>query len=1430
MLRAGVDIGSTTVKLVITDKHNKMLYSGYQRHNTRIRETLKNMLTDASIMLGEVDFTIAFTGSGGMGLSESLELPFVQELVASTEVIRTCYPEVKTLIDLGGEDAKMIFFEKGKSPDIRMNGSCAGGTGAFIDQMAALMNLGVEKLDSLAANSEKVYPIASRCGVFAKTDVQNLISRKVSNEDISSSIFHAVALQTINSLARGYDRVSPVLFCGGPLTFIGSLRMAFMDLLKLTDQEIIIPENGELLPAMGAAIYSSTTNIVINIDELIELTITRFGNNVTKKGRLEPLFKNSNALTEWTEGRTIKKIKKFDISQYNGEDCFLGIDSGSTTTKVIVIDNGGRLMHHFYANNNGNPLETALKGLVEFREKAKEFGKFPNITSSAVTGYGEDLIKAALNIDFGIVETMAHFMAARHMDDKVSFILDIGGQDMKAIFIENGFISQIEINEACSSGCGSFVEGFARSLGYTASEFAQLACKATDPCDLGTRCTVFMNSKVKQSLKEGAESGDIAAGLAYSVIKNCLFKVLKLNDMNRLGNHIVAQGGSFRNPSILRALEKFTGKSVVCSDFPELMGAYGAALYARNMYIESMFTSGCAGLINLEKAVLYDSKNITCKGCTNICSITRFSFSNGNVQYAGNKCEKIFHSKGSAYKKGQNVFEHKNRLLFERDSKLQAVPVTKIGIPRILNMFDNYPFWHTLLAESGFKVVSSSESDMNVYRKGAGSVMSDNICFPAKLAHGHVIDLVEKKVDRILFPMVVLERKEFENAANTFNCPVVTGYADVLKSSIDTQTKYNIPFDAPVVVFNDNTLLEKSCWDYLKSLGVSKSVFKESFKKALIAQIDFKKEWQSLQKDILDNAIKNNRLVVVLASHPYHADPLIHQKVSHMLSDMDVDVVSEEVFTNYEKGGFTDVFCIPQWAYPNRVLNTGEAVAALPKNVQLVQLNSFGCGPDSFIIDEIADALKKGGKNATLIRIDEISSPGSIRLRLRSLVESLKVNNVEVDKIEKKKEKTIFDLKDKNRIILAPWFADFYSPFMPTLAGVAGYNMINLPPPDRQSVELGMKYANNEVCYPATLVIGDLIKALQSGKYDINNVAVAISQTGGQCRATNYLSLLKRALQKAGYSNVPVVSVASNDGMINEQPGFQLNWKKLVKITFVSLLFADAISQMYYAVVTREKEKGACRKLKDKYLESVQLYVAQRDVKGVLALLEKAVKDFNNVEVNNCSYPKMGVVGEIYVKYNACGHYHILDWLIDQGIEVCVPPLLDFMIQSFVNNKVNKQKHVVKPQITDILSSVFEIAVDYYLKRTNKILSGFKYYRHHLSIHQKAVYASEILDLTNQFGEGWLIPAEISAFAREDVNHVISLQPFGCIANHIVAKGVEKKIKAIYPNMNLLFLDFDADTSEVNVLNRLYFMMRSAREAVGIIDENPIYVEVLDEV
>ena len=1417
---SGIDIGSTTAKVVIIDKSGGIVFSRYRRHQAETIETVRSIFKEALDLLGDVQLDLAVTGSAGMGAAETYGLPFVQEVVASAQFIKKSFPQTRTFIEIGGEDSKIIFFDEQFRPDIRMNGACAGGTGAFIDQMAVLLDVDVAELNTLAEKSTNIYPIASRCGVFAKTDIQALLSQHVSKEDIAASIFRSVAIQVVTALSRGREIKKKILFAGGPLTFYPGLRRAFVDLLEIENPEdLIIPDRPELLPAMGAATVRngspcrSTISNLLALAEAEPLHPTANGDN-----NLPAMFNSKVEFASWKKRHEQHRVARIDLLETRDKDLFLGVDSGSTTTKIVLLDEDGTLVDSYYHANNGDPIQAVKLGLAEIKEKFSAAGFLPRIVRSAATGYGESLIKAAFGLNDGAVETMAHYRAARHFEPDVSFIIDIGGQDMKAIYIQDHTVAEIQVNEACSSGCGSFIETFARSLGYGVEDFAKIACDSKAPFDLGTRCTVFMNSKVKQALREGASVADISAGLAYSVIKNALYKVLKLKDFDVLGNKIVVQGGTFRNQAVLRALEILLNQDVINPDISELMGAYGSALTALSNHRTALAKPTGRhhrkdlSIEQLEKNSSFTKKEIRCRKCENRCPVLQLTFDNGNRFYTGNRCERYFSNSQEGQSKGKNLIDTQMKLLFARNTEPEGKPILTYGIPRCLNMYENFPFWCTFLTSCGFEVILSSDSNFAIYEKGFSTVMSENICFPAKLAHGHVFDLGEKKVDRIFFPTVVYEQEESKDALDTFNCPVVTGYPDLLKNAINPEQKFGIPLDNPIISFKDFNLLKDQLYLFFSKFGINYRTVSAAIEKGRTAQRDYKKQLRSMAEIELKKGDVEGRTTIVLAGRPYHMDPLINHGIPNLLTELGVDVISEAAVTlSKDDLSSKDINVLTQWSYANRLYAAAKWVTKTP-NAQMVQLTSFGCGPDAVSTDEVKEILRDGGKVHTLIKMDEIANLGAVRIRLRSMLDAMKENNGKggVAKGCAKKQNGKRTGKESGRTLIAPYFSAFYSPLIPAAFKPLGYHVEVLPPQDKTSAEWGLKTINNDMCYPAVLVSGDIIKAFQTGRYDPEKTAVILTQTGGQCRASSYVSLIKKGLAATGLEEVPVITISNEE--INPQPGFNIDQKGLVKRLALGIIFADPLARMYLASTAREKTPGTAKKLHTKYLTEMEEGIESADYSYLLNLLEKAVIDFNRIEIYDRSVPRVGIVGEIFVKYNFFSNGNIIDWLSSQGIEVVLPPIQSFFAQRFINETYNQKAFFKRSFVDRTKYRLLELYSKYHLAQIERVMQGFRFYKKAHDLRELAEITDDVVSLANQFGEGWLLTAEMIAMLREGTSNIVCLQPFGCIANHITGRGVENKLREMFPALNLLSLDMDAGASEVNILNRLHLLASEARE------------------
>ncbi|BBO86051.1 2-hydroxyglutaryl-CoA dehydratase [Desulfosarcina ovata subsp. sediminis] len=1186
-------------------------------------------------------------------------------------------------------------------------------------------------------------------------------------------------------------------------------------ILSLKEKEAILPDMSKVYPAYGAA-------LTLNANASNTSTLAEFARGLQQKGgnlaiptQYEMIFKDERERSRWDQEKAQYAIPQAPLSTVDGKNVFVGIDAGSTTTKIVVIDNKDQILFRHYDNNHGNPIKSVRKALIALKQTLDAQGIQVNPKQCVVTGYGEELIRAAFNIDNGMVETLAHFYAAKKFDPHVSFILDIGGQDMKAIFVEDGIIKKIEVNEACSSGCGSFIETFADSLGYTAAEFGELACSAKHPVDLGSRCTVFMNSSVKQALRQGNDVADVAAGLSYSVIQNCLHKVLRISDTDELGDRVVVQGGTFKNPAVLRAIEKLLGRKVIRPTIAEYMGAYGAAITARQCSGEEDGNAGSKPTLfqNLDSSCKAIEKQLVCKGCTNNCRVQMLRFPNGRSYYTGNRCERHFTNGDKVIKPGDNLFKVKHALLERLPDASADRGTLSIGIPMVLNFFENYPFWATFFAEIGFRVIRSSPND-GLRPKSATTIMSDNICYPAKQVHAHIFDLIEKKVDRIFFPRVVFETGQFKDEANHFNCPIVTGYPDVIDSAINPD-RYGVALDSPAINFNETKLLKKACRQYVSGFHVTELKFQQAFSRALQAMNDFKKTLQEAGRKTIEKARAHKELMVVLAGRPYHVDPAIHHDIPDLISRMGIHVLTEDALP-------LDNIVLPdslevadQWEYSNRLYRAAHWTGKEP-HAEFLQLNSFGCGPDAIVIDEVKAILKTYGKTPTILKIDEVTSIGSAKLRIRSLVES-RSEALKSTVPACRHKLPAFNKKDRHRKVLVPNFSPFYSVFAQSAFSLMGYQLEVLPPPDTNSVKLGLKYVNNDACYPAIVTIGDIIKALKSGNYRLNETAVALTETGGQCRATNYVSLLKKALLLAGYDNIPVVAASFSTKSANIQPGFSVNRPRVISLIFSILLVVDQLIRMYHATAVREITRGDSLAVLKKHFDQARNHIGRWTLKDGDDILKKAIGDFNRIKTYAGSYPKVGLVGEIYVKYNPFSNGNIVERLTREGIQVIVPPLITFFLQTFVNIPFNQVHHIQSSLSLDRWSLAFvQRRVDAKIRYVNNLMSSFRFALEPIQpIVELSKKAEKIVSLSNQAGEGWLLPGEIVTMAESGIRNIISLQPFGCIANHIVAKGISKKVADLFPDLNFLTLDMDAGNSDVNIQNRLAFFIHATKDGAA---------------
>ncbi|MCR4842376.1 MAG: 2-hydroxyacyl-CoA dehydratase [Eubacterium sp.] len=1404
--KLGVDIGSTTVKVALMDAADTLCFSDYKRHFANIKETLTDLLTLAKEKLGDVQVMPVITGSGGLTLANHLEIPFVQEVIAVSTALRAQAPQTDVAIELGGEDAKIIYFEGG-NVEQRMNGICAGGTGSFIDQMASLIQTDATGLNEYAKSYKAIYPIAARCGVFAKTDIQPLINEGATKEDLSASIFQAVVNQTISGLACGKPIRGHVAFLGGPLHFLSELKSAFIRTLKLDDEHIIAPENSHLFAAMGSAL-NCTADSERPLSAILE-TLKGDLHMEFEVARMEPLFASEAEYDEFIKSHEHATVKKGDISTYSG-NCFLGIDAGSTTTKVALVGEDGSLLYSFYSNNNGSPLATSIEALKDIYSRLPEDA---HIVYSCSTGYGEALIKAALMLDEGEVETIAHYTAAAFFDPSVDCILDIGGQDMKCIKIRDNAVDSVQLNEACSSGCGSFIETFAKSLNYTVQDFAKEALFAEHPIDLGTRCTVFMNSKVKQAQKEGASVADISSGLAYSVIKNALFKVIKLSDAKELGSNVVVQGGTFYNDAVLRSFEKIAGISAVRPDIAGIMGAFGSALIARDRYEEGRETTMLAfeDIASLE----YGTKLARCGGCTNNCLLTINRFSGGRQFITGNRCERGIGKQKKKEDEVPNLFDYKLKSMFDYEplSKEEAKRGT-VGIPRVLNFYENYPFWHVFFTQLGFRVVLSPLSTRKIYEMGIESIPSESECYPAKLAHGHVKWLIDEgDVDFIFYPCVPYERVEDGCSDNHYNCPIVTSYSENIKNNVDEITSGEMRFINPFMSFASEDVLCKRLEEVFRGeFGIGSSEVKSAVHKAW-AELDAKREDMYEQgRKVIKYLEETGKRGIVLAGRPYHLDPEINHGIPQLITGYGIAVLTEDSVSNLNPVD-RPLLVLDQWMYHTRLYNAANYVKTR-EDLDLIQLNSFGCGVDAVTTDEVNDILRKSGKIYTCLKIDEVNNLGAAKIRIRSLLAAIR------EKQRKGEEREIrpssFDrvsftqqMKDDNYTIICPQMSPIHFDLVEVALRAGGFNIVVSDVSDREAIDAGLKYVNNDACYPSLLVVGQIMTEIMSGKHDLSRTAVIISQTGGGCRASNYIGFIRRALARTGHGDIPVISANLNG--LESNPGFKLNLD-VAKRGLFALFWGDVFMKCLYRMRPYEVEPGSADALHEKLRDECCALLTRKKAPTFgeyKRMCVRIIEEFDKLPITDEVKPRVGVVGEILVKFHPGANNHLVELLEKEGAEAVVPDLVDFFAYSFYNVTF-KAKNLGTPWKTKLYSDLGIHAINFMRKASNKAYRKSVHFEPTVDIRTLGDYASPIVSLGNMTGEGWFLTGEMIELIHSGAGNIVCTQPFGCLPNHIVGKGVIKKIRKTYPEANIVAIDFDPGASEVNQLNRIKLMLSSA--------------------
>ncbi len=1458
-LRLGIDVGSTTVKLAVIDDNSNLVYANYERHHTDIRATARELFVRARRVIGEAPMRVSITGSGGMLLANWLDLEFVQEVIASKRAVEQLIPQTDCAIELGGEDAKIIYFDQGIEQ--RMNGTCAGGTGAFIDQMASLLKTDASGLNELARGYSHIYPIASRCGVFAKSDVQPLLNEGAAPEDIAASIFQAVANQTVSGLACGHPIRGYVAFLGGPLQYLSELRERFYETLALDEEHRIVPANAHLFVATGAALAGESERY-ITFDEVIASLESLQGVQGSEVARLAPLFVGDEDYAAFKDRHDKEVVPKGDLSSYRGR-VFIGIDAGSTTMKAAVVGERGELLYTWYDVNNGDVLGTAQKIMDDIFDHLPAGCTIGHVTT---TGYGEQILIEALQADSGEIETVAHLRGAQAFVPDVEFILDIGGQDMKCLQIHGGVIEHIMLNEACSSGCGSFIASFADSMGMTVQEFARAAVNADAPVDLGSRCTVFMNSRVKQAQKEGATIGDVAAGLSYSVIKNALFKVIKLRDYEQIGADVVVQGGTFMSDATLRAFELLTGRNVIRPDIAGVMGAYGAALLARDRAGEH----GVSELLTRDEIdnLQVRQRQAHCGRCSNNCLLTVNDFGHGRRFITGNRCEKGAGRTRAAGDEAPNLFKFKNKLLFDREGLDPAqAPRGTVGIPRALNIYENYPFWHAFFTHLGFAVVLSDQTNKRTFEAGIESMPSESVCYPAKLSHGHVMNLLAKDPDFIWMPCVRWERTEDETTTNHYNCPIVMSYPQSLQLNMDELAGTAVEYLAPFLPYDNKRELKRRLYEVVslqreqdaaagrgrvRGAHITRAEIDEAVNAAWEADEEFKAQMHRKGDEVLQWMERNDRHGIVLAGRPYHNDPEINHAIPELLSGFGFAVLTEDSVA-HKMGPERPLRVVDQWMFHSRLYRAARFVATR-NDLDLIQLNSFGCGLDALTTDEVQEILEASGKIYTVLKIDEVSNLGAARIRVRSLMAALIEQRHELERntaaglvqeeepvgvrladgrlehrrttdlsrrvpVYRKAASSAFEkvrftkqMQEQGYTILCPQMSPIHFGMAEALLRGYGYNAVLLPSVDHAAVDAGLKYVNNDICYPSILVCGQLINAVLSGEYDLDRTAVLISQTGGGCRATNYIALIRKALRDAGYPQIPVVSLSLSGGLDESNPGFNLAKPGLLKRVLFVVIYGDLMMKLLYRTRPYEAKPGSADVLFASFNRRACVEIPRITKRSFARLCQDTIDAFEALPlVNDRSKPRVGVVGEILVKFHPTANNELVKVIESEGCEADVPGLLDFFTMG-MSNDINMTQELGSTATSRTVNRVSVAYAEGLRKPINRMLAATTRFEPWPSIYDLAEKAKQVLSLCNNMGEGWLLTAEMLDLIESGTPNVVCAQPFACLPNHVVGKSVIKRLRQMHPQSNIVAVDYDPGASEVNQLNRIKLMISVAKE------------------
>ncbi len=1438
----GLDVGSTTVKAVVVDPETRSLqYSSYRRHGARQAQTVSTLLAEVQESFPGAVFKAAVCGSGGRGIAEAIGAFYIQEVVANSIAVRERYPASRVAIELGGQDAKVVFFHIDSltgeltASDMRMNGSCAGGTGAFIDEIASLLQVPVEAFDELASRGSRVYDISGRCGVFAKSDIQPLLNQGVSREDLALSAFHAIARQTIGGLAQGLEITKPVIFVGGPLTFNRTLLRVFAERLALEPEESILPESPETLVAYGAALsidsmFLEQESRFHGTAAIDALTAYRAKLTVGTEERGKRFFESDEERQAFRERHRLESIEAPELPAGSVLPVYLGVDAGSTTSKIVALDDNDRVVDSFYTNNDGEPLQVVRDGLLAIRNRWRDRGVELEVLGLGTTGYGERLLAAALRADYHTVETVAHATAAMHYRPGTTFILDIGGQDMKAISLSNDIVTGITLNEACSAGCGSFLESFARSLEIPVSEIAERAFAAKNPSHLGSRCTVFMNSSIITEQKNGKGPDDIIAGLCRSIIENVFTKVVRLSNLNVLGSKVVLQGGTFKNDAVLRAFEQFTGIEASRAPYPGEMGAIGIALLTK-AHVASGGASDFIGFDALEDFSYTKENNKVCEFCANRCNRTLIHFSDGSVFVTGNRCERgevlgDIQDPGtrsrltevSSRRRGAvDLFGRREERLF-REYPVEAIEPSKdivLGMPRVLEFWNSGPFWSTFFRALGFQIRFSARSSRELYESGIAQVPSDTICYPAKLAHGHMEELIKAGVDRIFMPMMNRMPPENSKLRSDHLCAVVKGYPMVLGVSNEPTERHGIPFDKPIFHWLDHRTRFRQLADFMgATFGTPVQHVEAAIEQAEARQQAVVRELRAEAKQIIEG-LGDGEFAVVLAGRPYHSDPMVNHSVSRHFVAQGIPTIPLDALSGLEDIDHDGVRAEGTINFHVRMLSGAILTAGHPK-LELVQIVSFGCGHDAILTDEVIRIMRSvSGREPLTLKLDESEAEGPVQIRIRSFIETVRSRRANGAGGDLRPLKDPYPVKYQRahrseKVILAPNVSEAFARICTAAIRREGYRIEPLPMADARAIELGKRFVHNDMCFPAQINIGETLRVLDSGAHRPDQVVCGLAKAQCDCRLAHYASLARKALDEAGYEQVPIIT--TDDDTKNMHPGFNLGTQFELRMLW-GLAFTDAIEDLRRRIRPYEVVSGETDRVFNEQVDRIASAL-EGSVRSAMRAFEEAVEALSGIEIDREEErPRVFVIGEFLMNYHRGSNHDIERYLEANGMEVILPHILDVFRRDFMRMKSEEKRfHIRYPFIERCLNSLTDTIFDFALNRVDRIASRHPLYESKTRLPEVAEHAKPIIDETFTSGEGWMIAGEILHNAALGIDSFIIIQPFGCLPNHVTGRGLIKRIKQLHPDIQVLSLDYDPDTSFANIENRLQMLIINALE------------------